>query len=185
MLRNCRFLPFIIKAASLSLSESEFTCLNAHVNSDCSELIHRASHNIGVAVDSPDGLVVPNIKDCQNKSILEIALDLNELIERARNRKLTQDDTNNGTFTLSNIGAIAGTYCSPVVFPPQVCIGALGASQQWPRYHSKTGKLYKAAVMPVSWSADHRVIDGATVARFSNQWKEYLEDPSKMVLNLR
>ncbi|ETO18186.1 dihydrolipoamide branched chain transacylase E2, partial [Reticulomyxa filosa] len=96
------FMPFILKAASLALRN--YPTLNGHVNADCTQLIHRSSHNIGVAVDSPIGLIVPNIKDCQKKSVLQIALDLDALVERAKLGKITPKDIQGGTFTLSNIG---------------------------------------------------------------------------------
>ena len=166
------------------MSLLEFPTLNAWVNNDCTELIHKGSHNIGVAVDSPDGLVVPVIKYCEQKSIIEIAKDLDILIHKARNGNISNDDIIDGTFTLSNIGAIGGTYCRPVNFYPQVCIGALGTLKQFPRYNNNN-ELYKAYCMAISWSADHRVIDGATVARFSNKIKNYLEYPSNMILNLK
>jgi len=176
------YMPFIIKATSLALLE--YPSLNAYVNADCSELTWKGAHNIGVAIDSPSGLIVANIKNCETKSVLQIAQDLDGLIQRARNNQVTTADITGGTFTLSNIGAIGGTYCRPLVFVPQVCIGALGSSKVWPRYDEK-GELRKSSVMAVSWSADHRVIDGATVARFSNEWKRYLENPDSMLLHLK
>ena len=144
----------------------------------------KGAHNIGVAIDSAEGLIVPNIKNIDQKSILEIAQDLDELVIRGRNNQITNDDITGGTLTLSNIGAIGGTYCSPICFVPEVCIGALGAIKQFPRYNEK-GELYNASVMAVSWSADHRVIDGATVARFGNEFKMNLENPSAMLLHLK
>ena len=178
------YLPFILKATSLALSNPQSTCLNAYVNAECTELTHKGSHNIGVAIDSPEGLIVPNIKHIDQKSILEIAKDLEELIQRGKNNQITNEDITGGTFTLSNIGAIGGTYCRPICFVPEVCIGALGTIKQFPRYN-KNGELFKASVMAVSWSADHRVIDGATVGRFSNDFKQYLENPSAMLLHLK
>jgi len=176
------FMPFMLKAVSLALKN--YSMLNAHVNEDCTKLTHRSSHNIGVAVDSSIGLIVPNIKDCQNKSIIEIAADLDAVIERAKVGKITPKDIQGGTFTLSNIGAIGGTYCRPLIFVPEVCIGALGAIQTIPRYNKKE-ILYPAHIMAVSWSADHRIIDGATVARFSNEFKGYLENPETILLHLQ
>merc|ERR1719474_1010435 len=178
------YLPFILKAVSLALLEAQSTCLNAHVNADCTELTHREAHNIGVAIDSAEGLIVPNLKNVDQKSILEIARDLDDLVARGRNNQITNDDISGGTFTLSNIGAIGGTYCRPICFVPEVCIGALGAIKQVPRY-KEDGELFKASVMAVSWSADHRVIDGATVARFGNDFKMNLENPASMLLHLK
>jgi len=176
------YLPFILKATSLSLSE--YPMLNAHANADCTQWIERASHNLGVAIDSPQGLVVPNVKDCQNKSVIEIAKDLDCLISRVRDSKTTKEDISGGTFTLSNIGAIGGTVCRPIVFVPEVMIGALGKTQKVPAYNEKN-ELVPKSLMHVAWSADHRLIDGATVARFSNRWKQYIEQPEEMILFLK
>merc|ERR1719394_1654434 len=98
--------------------------------------------------------------------------------------KLGGAELNGGTFALSNIGSIGGTYAKPVILPPQVAIGALGKVQTLPRFDA-AGQVVKAEVINVSWSADHRVLDGATVARFSNLMKDYIEHPAKMVLDLR
>jgi len=176
------FLPFILKAISLSLLE--YPSLNAHVNSDCTEIYQRGSHNLGIAVDSQQGLVVPNIKDCQSKSIFEIARDIDGLVARVRDSKTTTTDITGGTFTISNIGAIGGTVCRPIVFVPEVCIGALGKTQRIPMY-DQAGNVVPKSLMHAAWSADHRVVDGATVARFSNKWKEYVENPEAMLLHLR
>lgn len=89
-----------------------------------------------------------------------------------------------GSFTLSNIGVIGGTYASPVILPGQVSIGALGKLQKLPRYNEQDEVVPKT-IMQISWSADHRVIDGATMARFSNQWKGYLENPASMIADMR
>jgi len=176
------YLPFILKATSLALSE--FPMLNAHAAPDCSSYVERGSHNLGVAIDSPQGLVVPNIKDCQTKSVIEIAKDLDGLIDRVRNSRTTKEDITGGTFTLSNIGAIGGTVCRPIVFVPEVMIGALGKTQKTPAFNAK-GEVVAKSMMHVAWSADHRLIDGATVARFSNRWKDYIERPEEMVLFLK
>ena len=179
---NLSNLPLIIKASSLALLH--FPQLNAHVNDDCTEIIHKSSHNIGIAVDTPRGLLVPNIKDCQNKSVLEIALEIKRLAELGREGKLGSNDLTGGTFTISNIGSIGGTYAAPVVVVPEVIIGAIGKFQTLPRYN-ENNELVPQDIMNVSWSADHRVIDGATVARFSNLLKSYLEDPALMLLHVK
>merc|ERR1711915_682639 len=98
--------------------------------------------------------------------------------------KLGRTDLTGGTMSLSNIGSIGGTYAKPVILPPEVFIGALGKIQVLPRFDT-VGNVQAAHVMQISWSADHRVLDGATVARFSNLWKSYLENPSLMILDLK
>lgn len=176
------YMPFFIKAASLALRN--YPMLNAHVNADCSELTHRASHNIGIAVDTPTGLLVPNIKNVESKSISQIDAELSDLAARGREGKIAMDELKGGTFTISNIGAIGGTYCSPVVVVPEVCIVALGGIQRLPRFDSN-GAVTAQDLLAVSFSADHRVIDGATVARFSNEWKSYLAQPGSMLMHLK
>jgi len=176
------YLPFILKATSLSLKE--YPMLNATVDdADCTSVTYRADHNISIAVDTPSGLIVPNIKKVQERSILEIAQELENISSRARTNKITNNDLTGGTFSLSNIGAIGGTYCRPILFVPEVCIGALGKFQVLPRFDSD-GNVVRSEIMVVSWSADHRVIDGATMARFSNRWRNMLETPTSMLLHL-
>lgn len=176
------YMPFFLKAASLALLK--YPILNAHLDIENMALIERASHNIGIAMDTKDGLLVPNIKDIQSKSVFELSEDLIKLHELGKKGKLAMDDLVGGTFTLSNIGSIGGTYAHPVLTSPQVSIGALGKMQTLPRF-DKDGELYKAMIINVSWSADHRIIDGATMSRFSNLWKSYLESPSMMLLDLK
>jgi 2-oxoisovalerate dehydrogenase E2 component (dihydrolipoyl transacylase) len=176
------FMPFFFKAASLALAE--YPMINAFTNEACTEVIYKASHNIGFAMDTPKGLLVPNIKNVQAKSLYEIAIDMRDVIARGSKGGLTMDDIQGGTFTLSNIGSIGATYTSPVVFPPQVAIGALGRSRVLPRFDAK-GQVYPASVLNVSWSADHRVIDGATMTRFNNAFKQYLEHPELMLADTR
>lgn len=176
------FMPFFIKAASVALMQ--FPMLNASVDEKCENITYKASHNIGVAMDTPQGLVVPNIKNVEQRTILDIAVELNRLMELGVKGQLGTVDISNGTFTLSNIGNIGGTYLKPVILPPEVAIGAIGRIQVLPRF-DKDGNVVKAFIMQASWSADHRVIDGATVARFSTLWKSYLEKPASLILELR
>ncbi|ROJ13819.1 Lipoamide acyltransferase component of branched-chain alpha-keto acid dehydrogenase complex, mitochondrial [Anabarilius grahami] len=144
----------------------------------------KASHNIGLAMDTPQGLLVPNVKSVQALSVFDIAVELNRLQALGSAGQLGTADLTGGTFTLSNIGSIGGTYAKPVILPPEVAIGALGKIQVLPRFNSRD-EIVKAYIMNVSWSADHRVIDGATMSRFSNLWRSYLENPASMVLDLK
>jgi len=154
------------------------------MSADETKLIFHGDHNIGVAMDTPRGLIVPNIKQCQHKSILEIAADLNRLQEAGSTGNLPEADLGGTTFSLSNIGAIGGTYMSPVIAAPQVAIGALGKIQTLPRFDNDDN-VVKAKIMNVSWAGDHRVVDGATMARFSNLWKDYVEKPNVMLGAMR
>lgn len=177
------YMPFIIKAASLALKQ--FPELNAGVSADGTEWTVKGSHNIGVAIDSPRGLIVPNIKGCQERSLFDIAHELNRLIALAQAGKLGNEDLSGGTFTFSNIGAIGGTYASPVLNLPSVAIAALGKTQRLPRFVGDSDAIEAAHIMNVSWAADHRVVDGATMARFSNAWRGYLQEPITMVTDMR
>jgi 2-oxoisovalerate dehydrogenase E2 component (dihydrolipoyl transacylase) len=175
-------MPFFIKALSLSLKQ--FPILNSQVNEDCSELKYLASHNIGMAVDSPSGLLVPNIKDVQNMNIVEIAEQSHRLTEQARAGRISPNDLKGGTITVSNVGAIGGTIATPIISKPQVAIVALGRVQTLPRFDVE-GNVSAQKIMTISWSGDHRVIDGATMAHFGNTWKALLENPASMLMTMR
>ena len=176
------YMPFFVKACSMSLTE--YPIINSYFNAQQETITYKADHNIGVAMDTAHGLLVPNIKSVQLLSVLEIAQELTRLQELGWAGKLGESDLKGGTFALSNIGSIGGTYAKPVIFPPQVAIGAIGKVQVLPRF-DENDHVIKAHIVNFSWSADHRVLDGATVARFSNRMKSYLEEPASMVLSLR
>lgn len=175
-------MPFFIKALSLAIKE--FPIVNSQVNDDCTELTYFDDHNIGMAVDSKLGLLVPNIKGCQSKSIVDVAQDVTRLTDAAREGRVSPDDLKGGTISISNIGAIGGTTATPIINKPEVAIVALGKLQHLPRFDSQ-GNVVSRAIMQVSWSGDHRVIDGGTIARFNNLWKAYLENPAKMLMSMR
>jgi len=176
------YMPFILKAASLALLK--FPMLNAHVDDDCTAVTHKASHNLSLAMQTPQGLLVPNVKDCQAKSVFEIATDLNVLQELGSAGRLGASELSGGTFAISNIGVVGGTYMTPILVVPQVAIGAIGAVKKRARYNA-ADELVQKHIMEVSWSADHRVVDGVTMAEFSNLWKSYLQEPSTMLLDLK
>ncbi|CAL1542440.1 unnamed protein product [Lymnaea stagnalis] len=176
------YMPIFIKAASLALLQ--YPVLNSSLDEACENLTYKACHNIGVAMDTPEGLLVPSVKNVQNLSIFDIAAELNRLQALGLAGKLGTAELSGTTFSLSNIGSIGGTYARPVIMPPNVAIGAIGKIQVLPRFDEK-GEIKKAHIMNVSWTADHRVIDGATMARFSNLWKQYLEDPTTFILSLK
>ncbi|KAK5870400.1 hypothetical protein PBY51_025037 [Eleginops maclovinus] len=176
------YMPFFIKAASLGLLH--FPILNSSLDEGCQNITYKASHNIGLAMDTSQGLLVPNVKNVQQLSVFEIAQELNRLQALGIAGQLGTNELTGGTFTLSNIGSIGGTYAKPVILPPEVAIGALGKIQVLPRFDA-AGQVVRAHIMNVSWSADHRIIDGATMSRFSNLWREYLENPASMVLDLK
>ena len=175
-------MPFFMKALSLAINE--YPVVNSRVNGDCTELTYLANHNIGMAVDSKVGLLVPNVKGVQSKSILEVAAEITRLTKAARDGRVAPEDLKQGTISISNIGALGGTVATPIINKPEVAIVALGKVQKLPRFNDK-GEVEARNIMQVSWSGDHRVIDGGTIARFCNLWKQYLEQPQEMLLAMR
>jgi 2-oxoisovalerate dehydrogenase E2 component (dihydrolipoyl transacylase) len=178
------YLPLVLKALSLSLHQ--FPVLNSSVSKDETSITYHGDHNIGVAMDTPRGLLVPNIKQVQFKSVFEIAAELNELQALGAAAKLGEAHLTGGTITVSNMGSIGGTVLSPVIMAPQTAIVALGRIQTLPRYaQGQEGVVSPTKVMNVSWAGDHRVIDGATMARFVNTWRGFLENPALMLAHLK
>lgn len=176
------FMPFFIKAMSLALEK--FPIINSQVNPECTEITYFDDHNIGLAVDSKLGLMVPNIKGVQHLSLLEVAIKSNELVELAREGKLASADLKGGTISISNIGVLGGTVATPVINAPESAIVALGKIQRLPRF-DENDAVKAVNIMHVSWSGDHRIIDGATMVRFNNLWKSYLENPLTMLAATR
>uniref|UniRef100_A0A7N0UJ96 Dihydrolipoamide acetyltransferase component of pyruvate dehydrogenase complex n=1 Tax=Kalanchoe fedtschenkoi TaxID=63787 RepID=A0A7N0UJ96_KALFE len=176
------FLPSLIK--SLSLAMSKFPYLNACFDENSQEIILKGSHNIGIAMATPHGLVVPNIKKVQSLSILEITKELSRLQLLAQDNKLGPEDVSGGTITLSNIGSIGGKFGSPLLNLPEVAIIAMGRIEKVPRFDNN-GNVYPSSIMTVNMGADHRVLDGAVVARFCNEWKSHIEKPELLLLQLR
>lgn len=172
-------MPFFVKAMSLAIKQ--FPILNSQLNDAADEIRYFANHNIGMAVDSKIGLLVPNIKRVQNLSIIDVANEVSRLTDSARVGRLSQADLTGGTITISNIGALGGTIATPIINKPEVAIVALGKLQTLPRF-AADGSVVARKIMQVSWSGDHRVIDGGTIARFCNLWKSYLEDPESMLM---
>ncbi|XP_024195360.1 lipoamide acyltransferase component of branched-chain alpha-keto acid dehydrogenase complex, mitochondrial isoform X1 [Rosa chinensis] len=175
------FLPSLIK--TLSMAISKYPLVNSCFTEESLEVVLKGSHNIGIAMDTPYGLVVPNIKNVQSLSILEITKELSRLLQLALENKLRPEDISGGTITLSNIGAIGGKYGSPLLNLPEVAIIAIGRIQKVPQY-ADDGSVYPASVMTVNIGADHRVLDGATVARFCKEWKQLIENPELLMLHM-
>ena len=172
-------MPFFMKALSLAIKE--FPIMNSQPNKECTELTYFDDHNIGMAVDSKVGLLVPNIKGCQELSIKDIAIKVGEMTAQARAGRLSPEQLKGGTISISNIGALGGTTATPIINKPEVAIVALGKMQTLPRFND-AGEVEARNIMTVSWSGDHRIIDGGTIARFNNLWTRYLEDPSSMLM---
>ena len=181
-------LPFCIKAASLALQQ--YPQVNATFDSKSEKLTYHAAHNIGIAMDTPRGLIVPVIFNVNDKSMEEITHDLDRFktIVVERDCKFESSDLQGATFTLSNVGALGsgGTVMGPVVTPPMVAIGAMGKIQRLPRFaNSDSMEVIEAHIMHMSWAGDHRVLDGATLARFHTSWKRYMEQPLSLLQKLK
>ena len=185
-IQKLSFLQLIIKAVSLALED--FPLLNARVemngNGDAPKLVMREKHNIGIAMDTPQGLLVPNIKNVASKSILDIASDCSRLQVLAKDAKLSVSDLTGGTITVSNIGSIGGTYVAPVLVQSEVAILGVGKARTVPSFNEH-GEVIKKNIMNFSWSADHRVVDGATMARAAERVRALVEEPALMMARLR
>jgi len=183
--KNLSYMPFFIKALSLALVNSPL--LNARVHMDDGgnpQLVYRASHNIGIAMDTPNGLLVPNIKDCGNLSILDIANELWRLQELGAAGKLSANDLRGGSITISNIGSIGGTYVAPVVVTSEVAILGIGRARKVAAFDDND-EVFPRTIINGSWSADHRVVDGMSMARMASEWKSLIQDPSLMLAKMR
>jgi pyruvate dehydrogenase E2 component (dihydrolipoamide acetyltransferase) len=172
------YIPFVIKAVVAGLQEHPY--VNATLDDETEEVILKKYFNIGVAVDTKDGLMVPVVKNAQDKSILQLADELTKLSEKARSRSIDLADLKGGTFTITNYGAVGGIYGTPIINYPEVAILGLGKIQEKPVVVG--GKIEVRKMLPLSLSFDHRVVDGAEAARFLNTVIDHLEDPDLILL---
>ncbi|MGQ7244902.1 2-oxo acid dehydrogenase subunit E2 [Salinicola sp. V024] len=175
-------MPLLMK--SLALAVAEFPLLNCRLNPAADAIHYQAACHIGMAVDSASGLLVPNVKHVERLSLREVASEVERLTRAARDGRVEPADLKGGTISISNIGVLGGTYAMPIINAPEVAIVALGRVQRLPRF-AADGSVVSRAIMTVTWSGDHRVLDGGTMARFCNRWKEYLEAPETMLAELR
>ncbi len=171
------FLPFVMKACLVAMKE--FPMVNSTLEEDSEEIIMKKYYNFGFAVDvDGEGLMVPVVKGVDMKSVLEIAKEMQELAEKARQRKLDLQDMRGGTFSITNYGSIGGTFATPIINYPEAAILGLG------RMHDKPiavdGKVEIRKVLPLSLVFDHRIIDGAYAARFLNVLIAQLQEPEKL-----
>jgi pyruvate dehydrogenase E2 component (dihydrolipoamide acetyltransferase) len=172
------YLPFVIRAVAVALKQHPK--LNCRLDLDNNRVVYHNYVNIGMAVDAPDGLIVPVIKDADKKSILELATTIADLGTRARNRQLTLNEIREGTFSITNFGSLAGRYGTPIINYPEVAILGIGRIQEQPVV--KDGQIVPGHVLPLSLSADHRIVDGGDVARFLMDVMAFLSDPVKLLL---
>lgn len=172
------YLPFIIKAVVCALKANPI--LNSQMDLANDRLIYKHEYNIGVAVDTPSGLVVPVIPNADQKSIYELSVAIQDLATRGRERKLSRDEFQGGTFTISNFGSIAGIYGTPILNQPEVGILGVGRARQMPIV--KNDELAIGRILPLSLSVDHCLIDGGDATRFLKCILDLLSDPMELLM---
>ncbi|MBI2144707.1 2-oxo acid dehydrogenase subunit E2 [Candidatus Woesearchaeota archaeon] len=172
------FLAFVVKAVFESLKKPEHGIVNSSLDEASQEIIFKDYHNIGFAVATENGLVVPVIKRVEQKAVLSIAKELGELAEKARSRKLDMADMMGGTFTITNLGSIGGAFFTPIINYPEAAILGIGKIVDKPVV--RDGKVVIRKVMPLSLTYDHRLIDGAQAAAFLNTVISCLENPQQL-----
>ena len=173
-------LAFLIKATVNALKA--YPNFNASLSPDGDSLILKNYFNVGFACDTPDGLVVPVVRDAHQKDVLDIARDLAELSSKARERKLKIEEMQGGCFTISSLGGIGGTMFTPIINCPEVAILGVSRSSMQPVYNKATGGFEPRLILPMSLSYDHRVIDGADGARFTSHMRMMLSDVRRLLL---
>jgi pyruvate dehydrogenase E2 component (dihydrolipoamide acetyltransferase) len=173
-------MPFVMKAVANALLHHPL--VNASLDEEKQQIVYKQYVHLGVAVDTPRGLVVPVLRDVDRMSIPEIARALVTLAERARQAQFTLEELRGGTFTLSNLGAVGGTYSTPIINHPEVALLLLGRGRWLPVVRGEELKIEPRFMLPLSLSYDHRLIDGATAGRFLNEVIEYLQSPAKLLL---
>lgn len=172
-------LPFLIRGAVAALQKHPY--LNAILDEEAEEIILKKYYNIGVATDTPEGLMVPVIKNAGDKTILDLAREIQTLAAKARDRSIDLADLQGGSFTLTNYGAIRGIFGTPVMNYPEVAILGIGRSQTLPRVQD--GQVTVRQILPLSLSFDHRVVDGGQAARFLKEFIAFIEEPALLLVD--
>jgi pyruvate dehydrogenase E2 component (dihydrolipoamide acetyltransferase) len=175
------YLPFIVKAliAALRLHPT----LNASLDDEEEEIVVKRYYNIGIAVDVPDGLIVPVVKMADQKTVFDIAAEIKTLAEAARARSLDLADLKGGTFSITNVGVLGGDAATPIINYPEVAI--LATMRIAERVRAENGGIIVKKTLPLCLSFDHRVVDGAEAARFTNDLKKFLEDGAALEASLK
>ncbi len=173
------YLPFIIKATAMALKKHPD--LNSEMDMENGKMIYKNYINIGIAVDTEDGLLVPVIQDADKLSIKQLAIKVNEIAEKARKREIGMEDMKDGTFTITSFGSIGGKFAVPVINYPQA--GILGIGRMTKQPVVKDDAVVPGNMLPLSMSVDHRIVDGGEVTRFLNQVMAYLEDPINLIMD--
>ena len=172
-------MPFLIKSVAMALKAHP--TINASIDLDAGQIIYKDYVNVGIAVDTERGLVVPNLRNADKMGIPDIARALGEMAVGVREGNFAVEDLRGGSFTISNLGAIGGTYSTPIINTPETAILLVGRSRKMPIV-VENDEVAVRLMMPLSLSYDHRLIDGGAAARFLNEVKGYLEAPSRLLL---
>jgi pyruvate dehydrogenase E2 component (dihydrolipoamide acetyltransferase) len=176
---------FALKAAATALKT--YPKFNATLDTEAGEMIIKHYFNIGIAVNTDDGLIVPVIRDVDRKSITELAIELTDLVQRTRERKATVEEMKGGTFTITNVGPMGGGFFAPIINYPEVAILGMGSSSLQPVVREKGGNEHEIVprlMMPIVLCIDHRVLDGADALRFMKVIKDSLEDPDELLMTM-
>lgn len=173
------FMPFIMHAAVSSLKDSPY--FNASIDDEKQEMIVKHYYNIGFATDTPNGLIVPVVKDVDRKTIFQVARELTDLSEKARSGRISLDEIQGGTFTVTNIGTLGGLMSTPIINTPEVAI--LGVHKIQKRPVVRENQIVIRDMCYLSLSFDHRIVDGADGARFTTRLISILENPGLLMLN--
>lgn len=174
------YLPFVMKA--LIATCREFPMFNASIDDASQEIVYKKYFNLGFAADTPNGLMVPVVKDADQKTLLEVSKEINELGEKARNGKLALDEMKGATITVTNIGSVGGIYATPIINHPEVAIFGMYKLSERPVFEGDQVK--KAHFMNFTITCDHRLIDGAVAANFMKAFVTRIENPSHLMLDM-
>jgi pyruvate dehydrogenase E2 component (dihydrolipoamide acetyltransferase) len=172
------YMPFVMKAIVAGLKEYPY--LNSELREDGEEIVLKGEYNLGIAVATDAGLMVPVVDNVDEKGLFELAAEVRDLATRARERKLKPEEMKGSTFSVTNFGAIGGEYATPIINYPETAILGLGAIEERPVV--RDGEVVPAPTLPLSLSIDHRVVDGAVAAEFANTVMEHLEHPLLLLL---
>ncbi len=177
------YMPFIMKAVVAALTA--YPELNAVIDEENDELVYRDYYNIGIATATDVGLMVPVVEDADRKGLLQLSSEMNELVQKARERSISPDELRGSTFTITNVGGIGGEYATPIINYPEAGILAIGEIKRKPRVvtdEDGSESIEPRSIMTLSLSFDHRLVDGAIGAQFTNTVMEYLEHPELLLL---
>ncbi|WP_336342608.1 dihydrolipoamide acetyltransferase family protein [Halalkalicoccus ordinarius] len=172
------YMPFVMKAVVAALKQHPY--LNSSLDEESEEVVVKNYYDVGIAVATDAGLMVPVVRDVDEKGVLQLASEVNELAQKARERSISREEMQGGTFTITNFGAIGGEFATPIINHPEVAILGLGELDERPI--AEDGEVRAAHTLPLSLSIDHRIVDGAVAAEFTNTLIEYLENPNLLLL---